>query len=228
MLRRDSDHQWNRGDFHDHNLDNCSLCKKYHKTVKSFTENFKLRNKIFKPLEPLKEQDAELINYANKEFFKWRNILYYSPDLSRKKFCGKSPDNKVTLLHNSNLVIPKSSSSDLQQVPFFGKLKAAGDDRNAKKIVVTETETGDTDVALSEDNREDSAGLERRENIANMERAEKFSKLERRLQELSLGLQNLHDDLESVQLNSNMYYSNVIEYLDDTSSINLFCQKYFL
>ena len=125
-------------------------------------------------------------------------------------------------------MIPKSSSSDLQQVPFFGKLKAAGDDRNAKKIVFTETETGDTDVALSEDNREDSAGLERRENIANMERAEKFSKLERRLQELSLGLQNLHDDLESVQLNSNMYYSNVIEYLDDTSSINLFCQKYFL
>ena len=72
--------------------------------------------------------------------------------------------------------------------------------------------TGDTDVALSGDNREDSAGLERRENI---ERAEKFSKLERRLQELSLGLQNLHDDLESVQLNSNMYYSNVIEYLDN-------------
>ena len=189
-------------------------CKKYHKTVKSFTEDFKLRNKIVKPLEPLNKHDGELINYANNEYFKWHKMLYFSPDLSREKFSAKSPETKVNLIPNVNLVIPTSSPPDLQQIPSFEKPIVTEDERSVQKAV-TRTENGVTDVALSEDNREDSAGSARRENIVNIERAEKFSKLENRLQELSLRLQNLHDDLDSVQLNSNMYYSNVIEYLDN-------------
>ena len=214
MLRRDSDHHWSRGDCQDLNSNECLPCKKYHKTVKSFTEDFKLRNKIVKPLEPLNKHDGELINYANNEYFKWHKMLYFSPDLSRKKFSAKSPETKVNLIPNVNLVIPTSSPPDLQHIPSFEKPFVTEDERSVQKAV-TGTENGVTDVALSEDNREDSAGSARRENIVIIERAEKFSKLENRLQELSLRLQNLHDDLDSVQLNSNMYYSNVIEYLDN-------------
>ena len=49
----------------------------------------------------------------------------------------------------------------------------------------------------------------------NTERVARLAKMEKILKEMSLKLGDLHDTLDSTQLNSSMYFSKVIEYLDE-------------
>ena len=46
-------------------------------------------------------------------------------------------------------------------------------------------------------------------------KAETCSKLEKNLQDTSLKLQNLYDNLESLRLDSNMYFCKLIDFLDN-------------
>jgi len=204
--------RWNRGDCHE--LE-CSGCKKYEESVRGFVEN-KFKRRI--GLGPLDKKNLELIQNACEKDFRNRNNMYCLP-LNETNVTASEV--AVTLLPNVNLVIPSSSFAKHQEVLRVINRPPLNDD-GCPPNVNMDMDTH-TDVIRKENNNSEaekesflmSASFQEEPHVINTERVKRLSKMEKMLKEMSLKLEDLHDNLDSTQLNSSMYFSKVIEYLDD-------------
>ena len=167
---------------------------------------------------PLNKNSLELLQNACEKNFRNRNNMYCLP-LNETNVTASEV--AVTLLPNVNLVIPSSSFAKHQEVLRVINPPPLNDD-GCPPNVTMDMDTH-TDVTLKENNNSEaeresllmSASFQEEPHVINTERVERLSKIEKILKELSFKLEDLHDNLDSTQLNSSMYFSKVIEYLDD-------------
>lgn len=204
--------RWNRGGCLEFE---CSGCTKYEESFRDFVENkFKRRN----GLGPLGKKTLELIQNANEKNFGNRNNMYCLP---LKETYVRASEVAVTLLPNVNLVIPSSSFAKHQEVLRVINPPPLNDDGcppNGTMDINTPTDVCMNEINNSEAEKESllmSSSFEEEPHVINTERVDRLSKMEKILKELSFKLEDLHDNLDSTQLNSSMYFSKVIEYLDD-------------
>ena len=163
--------------------------------------------------EDLHKHNLELIRQANETYFKYKRPLYLlSPGQTE---AAPSGGEVTPLLPNVNLVIPSSSLSNPQKIHTVQQSSLLKVEKCSPNVA-TETISN---VTLNENNNSEAEGGPVSDlasaNCETRINADRLSNLEKRFQEVGLRLQNLYDNLEAVELNSNMYFSKVIEYLDD-------------
>ena len=165
---------------------------------------------------PLDKRNLELLQNACEKDFRNRNNLYSLP---LKETNVTASEVAVTLLPDVNLVIPSSSFANHQEV--LRTINPLNDERCAQNVTmdthtdVTPKGNNSSEAEIFRFSASASASFNVEPPVINTERVARLAKMEKILKEMSLKLDDLHDTLDSTQLNSSMYFSKVIEYLDD-------------
>ena len=166
----------------------CAPCKKYQDTIAGFNEYFQRRNSIEKPMAAMNNFDLQLMTNANQNYLKRKNgnVSNSPKELPWRPVQHSEPSLSVT---KSSSRESSSSSGDNSMVPTDQMLEAG----TTSHQNVEATEAGDNILINAKFNEE------------------RFARIEKKMQEASLRLQNLYDNMESLRLDSNMYFCKVIE-----------------
>ena len=188
----------------------CLHCREYQETVSGFAEYFKHRNSIEKPV--LDDFNLQLINNANK----WRMDFIRSKTPTPDPTLPQKPTNSVSDNKSHSVIMSitdtkneSSSVSDGSNDSKSKKPESVKSDPLPLNAEVSAKEAAVFPVKLSDLVPNTDAKRPERNN-----RDETCSKMEKNLQDTSLKLQNLYDNLESLRLDSNMYFCKLIDFLD--------------
>ena len=190
----------------------CSHCREYQETVSGFAEYFKIRNSIEKPV--LDNFNLQLINNANK----WRMDFIRSqtpptpPLPPQKSSKDASEDNSPVI---KSIDDAKNECSSVSDGNNDSKLKIDKTDPVTINPLPLKAEVSATAIAIAAPMKVSDLvpEVDEKRSVKN-KKAETCSKLEKNLQDTSLKLQNLYDNLESLRLDSNMYFCKLIDFLD--------------
>jgi len=190
----------------------CSHCREYQETVSGFAEYFKVRNSIEKPV--LDNFNLQLINNANK----WRMDFIRSqtpptpPLPPQKSSKDASEDNSPVI---KSIDDAKNECSSVSDGNNDSKLKIDKTDPVTINPLPLKAEVSATAIAIAAPMKVSDLvpEVDEKRSVKN-KKAETCSKLEKNLQDTSLKLQNLYDNLESLRLDSNMYFCKLIDFLD--------------
>jgi len=199
------------GDEDDRNCQpGCVHCREYQQTVSGFAEYFKHRNSIEKPV--LDDLNLQLINNANK----WRMDFIRSktptPALPQKATNPVSEDNSPVIMsisdtRNEGLSVSDGSNDSMSETDNSESVKIdplpIGAEVSVREATVVPIKVSNL-VPKTIENR-----TEKKHN-----KAETCSNMEKNLQDTSLKLQNLYDNLESLRVDSNLYFCKLIDFLD--------------
>jgi len=166
----------------------CAPCKKYQDTIAGFNEYFQRRNSIEKPMAAMNNFDLQLMTNANQNYLKRKNgngLNSSSKELPWRPVQHSEPS--LSVIKSSSR--ESSSSSSDNMVPTDQMLEAG----TTSHQNVEATKAGDNILTNAKFNEE------------------RFARIEKKMQEASLRLQNLYDNMESLRLDSNMYFCKVIE-----------------
>ena len=134
--------------------------------------------------------DLQLMTNANQNYLKRKNgngLNSSSKELPWRPVQHSEPSLSVI---KSSSRESSSSSGDKNMVPAGKQMLEAGTTSHQN---VEATEAGDNILTKAKFNEE------------------RFARIEKKMQEASLRLQNLYDNMESLRLDSNMYFCKVIE-----------------
>ena len=192
----------------------CTQCKFYNETVSNFTQYFQKRNSIEKPV--LDEYNLGLIDERNKDWINWRSTKSIPTNVVLSTEVVRAPLNLKAMK-------PPASSSDVLRLSpngtYFTQKSStqAGASINSSSVPVGTTNIPPVKVQCLPDTSIPSdqkpATTAKPESILSSNLINKI-KLEKKLQETSLKLQNVYDNLESLKLDSNMYFSKLKEFLE--------------
>ena len=136
--------------------------------------------------------DLQLMTNANQNYLKRKNgngLNSSSKELPWRPVQHSEPSPSV-IKSSSGSGESSSSSGDNNMVPTGKQMLEAGTTSHQN---VEATEAGDNILTNAKFNEE------------------RFARIEKKMQEASLRLQNLYDNMESLRLDSNMYFCKVIE-----------------
>ena len=168
----------------------CAPCKKYQDTIVGFNEYFQRRNSIEKPMAAMNNFDLQLMTNANQNYLKRKNGIGSNSSSKELPWRPVQQSESSSSVIKSSFVESSSSSGDNNTVPAGKQMLEAGTTSHQN---VEATETGDNILTKAKFNEE------------------RFARIEKKMQEASLRLQNLYDNMESLRLDSNMYFCKVIE-----------------
>ena len=193
----------------------CNQCKFFSETVGNFTDYFQKRNSIEKPM--LDDYNLGLIDERNKDWINWRSMNRIPTNVVLSKEPVRQPLNLTAMR-------PPTSASDVLRLSpngtYFTKKSSIQSDSidnssirpvEPSKIPPVSKIQCHPDITIHSDQKPINTAIEETKQSENLE---KKLKLEKKLQETSLKLQNIYDNLESLKLDSNMYFSKLKEFLE--------------